>query len=87
MYIADDNNHLVRRFDPETGLLSTVLGAGISTEPAAWSSGQRRLAVYCGQLESSCLTIETLKPVRTLNTRYSSYISSVSKEVNNPSTD
>lgn len=28
VYIADDNNHLVRRFDPETGLLSTVLGAG-----------------------------------------------------------
>ena len=28
VYIADDNNHLVRRFDPETGLLSTVLAQG-----------------------------------------------------------
>ena len=28
VYIADDNNHLVRRFEPRTGLLSTVLGVG-----------------------------------------------------------
>ncbi len=28
VYIADDNNHLVRCFDPETGVLTTVLGAG-----------------------------------------------------------
>ena len=28
VYIADDNNHLVRCFDPKTGSITTVLGAG-----------------------------------------------------------
>ena len=28
VYIADDNNHLVRCFDPKTGALTTVLGGG-----------------------------------------------------------
>ena len=28
VYIADDNNHLVRCFDPKTGSLTTVLGGG-----------------------------------------------------------
>ena len=28
VYIADDNNHLIRCFDPETGVLTTVLGDG-----------------------------------------------------------
>ena len=28
VYIADDNNHLVRCFNPKTGVVTTVLGGG-----------------------------------------------------------